>query len=61
MRVPRFRVTIRWLGAIAALIAVAFGGFVAGVRWERSRADADVVYANIYRAGQAPDLLAPPV
>jgi hypothetical protein len=33
----RFRLTIRWLLAIVVLVAVALGGFVAGVRWERDR------------------------
>jgi hypothetical protein len=49
MKAPRVRLTVRRLLAIVALIAIVLGSFIAGVRWERQRAESQRQFEELVR------------
>ena len=55
MKQSRVKFTVRRLLAVVALVAVVFGSFEAGVRWERDRAESRRRLEEFLRSLPPPD------
>lgn len=64
MKLPRVRITVRWLMIVVVLAAVVLGAFEAGRRWERSDDTSIRVWVDDWGvrmpAPSKPDLALPP-